>query len=132
MLFSVKKAVAGVLIGLGAAAVVLATDALLTAIGGDGQNFLQSIEFKTYDWRLTHTAQPATARRDIALIDIDEYSLRNLEPNTGRWPWPRAVHSMLHRLSGACAGQGDRLRRRVQCSGRAVGFSIRWRDVDRR
>jgi adenylate cyclase len=44
---------------------------------------------------LTHTAQPITARRDIALVDIDEYSLRNLEPNTGKWPWPRAVHSML-------------------------------------
>jgi adenylate cyclase len=95
MLFSARKTVAGMLIGLGAAAVVLATDTLSTAIGGDGQNFLQSIELKTYDWRLTHTAQPATARRDIALVDIDEYSLRNLEPNTGRWPWPRAVHSML-------------------------------------
>jgi adenylate cyclase len=91
----VRKAVAGLLIGLAAAAVVLATDAVLTALAGGGQNFLQSIELKTYDWRLTRTAQPATARRDIALVDIDEYSLRNLEPNTGRWPWPRAVHSML-------------------------------------
>ena len=68
---------------------------LSTVLAGGGQNFLQSIELKTYDWRLTHTAQPSTARRDIALVDIDEYSLRNLEPNTGRWPWPRAVHSML-------------------------------------
>jgi adenylate cyclase len=91
----VRKPVAGVLIGLGAAALVLATDLLLTALAGGGQSFLQSLEFKTYDWRLTHTAQPATARRDIALVDIDEYSLRNLEPNTGQWPWPRAVHSML-------------------------------------
>jgi adenylate cyclase len=90
----VRKAVAGLLIGLGAAALVLLIDVLATALAG-GQNFLQSIELKTYDWRLTRTAQPATARRDIALIDIDEYSLRNLEANTGRWPWPRAVHSML-------------------------------------
>jgi adenylate cyclase len=91
----VRKVVAGLLIGLAAAAVVLTADLLLTALAGGGQNFLQSIELKTYDWRLTHTAQPAAARRDIALVDIDEYSLRNLEANTGRWPWPRAVHSML-------------------------------------
>ncbi len=39
--------------------------------------------------------QPATARKDLALVEIDEYSLRNLEQNAGRWPWPRAVHSML-------------------------------------
>ena len=57
------------------------------------------VELKTYDWRLTHTAQPRAARQDIALVEIDEYSLRNLEPNAGRWPWPRAIHSMLHRLS---------------------------------
>jgi adenylate cyclase len=91
----VRKAVAGLLIGLGAAALVLLIDVLATAVAGGGQNFLQSIELKTYDWRLTRTARPATARRDIALVDIDEYSLRNLEPNTGKWPWPRAVHSML-------------------------------------
>ena len=90
-----RKTAAGLLIGLGAAAVVLVADLLLTTLAGDGQNFLQSIELKTYDWRLTRTADPRTARHDIALIDIDEYSLRNLEPNTGKWPWPRAVHSML-------------------------------------
>jgi CHASE2 domain-containing sensor protein len=44
---------------------------------------------------LSHTARPDTARTDIALVEIDEYSLRNLQPNAGRWPWPRAVHSML-------------------------------------
>ena len=90
-----RKAVAGLLIGLGAGLMVLGADRLLTAAAGDGQGFLQTIELKTYDWRLTRTANPATARRDIALVDIDEYSLQNLEPNTGRWPWPRAVHSML-------------------------------------
>jgi adenylate cyclase len=91
----VRKAVAGLLIGLGAAALILASDFVLTALAGSGQSFLQSLELKTYDWRLTQTAEPATARPDIALVDIDEYSMRNLEANTGRWPWPRAVHSML-------------------------------------
>ncbi len=90
-----KRAGPGLLIGLGAAAVILGLDLLFGAIAADGQSFLRTIELKTYDWRLTNTADPATARKDIALIDIDEYSLQNLEPNTGKWPWPRAVHSML-------------------------------------
>jgi adenylate cyclase len=92
----VRTGVAGLLVGLGAGVLVLATDWMVTAIGGAGAlTPLQTVELKTYDWRLTRTARPETARRDIALVEIDEYSLRNLEPNAGRWPWPRAVHSML-------------------------------------
>jgi adenylate cyclase len=90
------KGVAGLLVGLGAAALVLGTDLVSGAVAaGSGLNPLQTIELKTYDWRLTRTARPETARQDIALIEIDEYSLRNLEPYAGRWPWPRVVHAML-------------------------------------
>src|SRR6185436_9791731 len=32
---------------------------------------------------------------DIFLVTIDEYSLRNLEPALGRWPWPRLIHAEL-------------------------------------
>ena len=81
-----RKAAAGFLVGLCAALLVLAvtdTDALRT------------IELKTYDWRLTRTADPSTARKDIALVEIDEYSLRNLQQVAGRWPWPRVVHASL-------------------------------------
>jgi adenylate cyclase len=90
------KGVAGLLVGLGAAALVLGTD-LLSGAGaaGSGLHPLRTIELKTYDWRLTRTARPETARKDIALIEIDEYSLRNLQPYAGRWPWPRVVHAML-------------------------------------
>jgi adenylate cyclase len=92
----VSKTLAGLLVGLGAAAVVLAADVLCTATtGGVGSNPLQTIELKTYDWRLSHAARPETARRDIALVEIDELSLRSLQKNAGMWPWPRAVHSML-------------------------------------
>jgi adenylate cyclase len=92
----VRKGVAGFLVGLGAAALVLVPDGVLTAIGGARTlTPFQTIELKTYDWRLVRAARPETARRDIALVEIDEYSLRNLEPNAGRWPWPRVVHSML-------------------------------------
>jgi adenylate cyclase len=74
---------------------VLALAAVTSRVSAGGVDPLQSIEFRTYDWRLTRTARPDTARQDLALVEIDEYSLRNLQPNAGRWPWPRAVHSML-------------------------------------
>ena len=54
-----------------------------------------TVELKTYDWRLARTADPSTARKDIALVEIDEYSLRNLQQHAGRWPWPRVVHASL-------------------------------------
>jgi adenylate cyclase len=92
----VRKSLAGALAGLCAAAIVLAADRLFTAMtDGAGPHPLQTIELKTYDWRLSRTARPDTARTDIALVEIDEYTLRNLEPYVGRWPWPRVVHSML-------------------------------------
>ena len=81
-----RKAAVGLLIGFCAAAIVL----LLTNL----QAF-QTVELKTYDWRLTRTADPSTARKDIVLVEIDEYSLRNLEADAGRWPWPRIVHAAL-------------------------------------
>ena len=75
---------------------MLVFDALFSALGGrTGVNPLQTVELKTYDWRLERTAQPASARKDIALVEIDEYTLRNLQQNVGRWPWPRVVHSSL-------------------------------------
>ncbi len=92
----VRKVVAGLLIGAAAAALILGLDAALTALlGSPDRNPFQTVELKTYDWRLRQTAQPLAARSDIALVEIDEYSLRNLEPLTGRWPWPRLIHSMI-------------------------------------
>jgi len=89
-----RKASAGLLVGCTAAATVLAVDLLFTRFTS-GLHPLEAVELRTYDWRLSHTARPDTARQDIALVEIDEYSLRNLQPNAGRWPWPRAVHSLL-------------------------------------
>jgi adenylate cyclase len=89
-----RKASAGLLVGCTAAVIVLAVDLLFTRFSS-GLHPLEAVELRTYDWRLSHTARPAMARTDIALVEIDEYSLRNLQPNAGRWPWPRAVHSML-------------------------------------
>jgi adenylate cyclase len=54
---------------------------------------LRTLEDATYDWRLRATARQADARPDIALIVINESSLRAMDPIFGRWPWPRIVHS---------------------------------------
>jgi adenylate cyclase len=88
--------VAGLLVGLASGATVLGADLMSGALAPrSGGHPMQIAEFKTYDWRLTQTARPETARTDIALVEIDEYSLRNLQPYAGRWPWPRVVHAML-------------------------------------
>jgi adenylate cyclase len=89
----VWKALAGVVVGVAMAALVLSADALFARILGAAANPLQVVELKTYDWRLNRTARPESARRDIALVEIDEGSLRTLQPFAGRWPWPRVVHS---------------------------------------
>ncbi len=96
-----RQIIAGTSIGLGAAALVLAAHWLLARPGGAG--FLQAVEMRTYDWRLVSTARPSTARQDIVLIEIDEYSLRNLQPFAGRWPWPRVMHAGLLDYLGRAA-----------------------------
>src|SRR5579872_3471686 len=90
-----RRVLAGTVVGLLAAVIVIGTDLLLTRISAGGVQPLQAIELRTYDWRLSHTARPETAVKNIALVEIDEYSLRNLQPNAGRWPWPRIVHAEL-------------------------------------
>jgi adenylate cyclase len=55
-------------------------------------------ELSTYDLRLVAAqrgglAKDDAVRTDIAIVEIDETSLRLLEPTFGRWPWPRVVHS---------------------------------------
>jgi adenylate cyclase len=82
----VRKVLVGTLVGLLAALAVWLLG--FTA-------FFQTIELKTYDWRVAHTANPATARQDIVLVSIDNASIRSLEPHVGRWPWPRLVHAHL-------------------------------------
>ena len=89
-----KRVAIGTLIGLIAALVVLAAVAAFPRSGGSPSPF-DSVELKTYDWRMTRTARSGTARTDIALVDIDEASIRNAEPIAGRWPWPRVMHAML-------------------------------------
>ncbi|TAK11562.1 MAG: CHASE2 domain-containing protein [Acidobacteria bacterium] len=56
---------------------------------------LTALENSTYDWRLRLEADPAAARSDIVIVEINDSSLAALEPVFGRWPWPRAVHAAI-------------------------------------
>jgi len=82
----VRKVLIGAAIGL-AAAVAAALLGLIPLV--------DTFERKTYDWRIQRTADPASARKDIVLVAIDQSSVRNLEPLVGRWPWPRMIHASL-------------------------------------
>ena len=44
---------------------------------------------------MRRTIEPAGAPKRIAIVEIDEQTLRALEPVAGRWPWPRLFHGGL-------------------------------------
>lgn len=72
--------------------------AWVLAWGLGGLGVFEDQELSTYDRRLTAVhraglARGEATRNDVAIIEIDETSLRLLEPTFGRWPWPRVVHS---------------------------------------
>jgi len=57
--------------------------------------FFQVAESKLYDLGMRWTVDPAHAHPAISVVEIDEISLRRLEPVVGRWPWPRLVHAVV-------------------------------------
>lgn len=73
-------------LGLACAAAALAT--VMAAVP-----LVRTLELKTYDARVRTTTAGLPARDNILIVDIDESSLRKLEPLVGRWPWPRLVHA---------------------------------------
>ncbi|MDQ3170214.1 MAG: adenylate/guanylate cyclase domain-containing protein [Acidobacteriota bacterium] len=81
-----RKLAAGLAIGVAAGALALAI--------GHTPPFVTA-EAKLYDMRMRRAAGSGAPRADIALVEINETSLRDLEPLLGRWPWPRLTHAML-------------------------------------
>ncbi len=87
-----RKLLAGVAIGLGAAGLVF-----LVAWPGS----LDKAELQTYDWRtrmlvrLRSLQGQPLVRPDIVLVEITDASIRDLSEFVGRWPWPRALQAML-------------------------------------
>ena len=67
----------------------------LLALGLGRVPFIRGVEWKLYDLRMRQTVDPANAPRNIAIVEIDEDSIRDLEPLVGRWPWPRMLHARL-------------------------------------
>jgi adenylate cyclase len=55
----------------------------------------QAFEWSLYDLRMRLTIDPDQAPKRIAIVEIDEQTLRALEPVAGRWPWPRLFHGGL-------------------------------------
>jgi len=76
----------GVIAGIG-----LLASALAVAAGGT--EFLRRVENASYDRRVAASATPVRPESPILIVDINESSVRALEPLVGRWPWPRAVHA---------------------------------------
>jgi adenylate cyclase len=58
-------------------------------------DFTNRIELQTYDLRVAATARPSAPSNDVVLVAIDNDSIRRLEPQVGRWPWPRMIHAMV-------------------------------------
>ena len=51
--------------------------------------------FVEHAFRIARRSAGIAEAHRIALVEIDEYSLQNLEGAAGRWPWPRIVHASL-------------------------------------
>ena len=61
-------------------------------------------ELKTYDWRIRRAADPSSVHQDIALVHINDTSIRDFSNVIGRWPWPRiALASVIDFLKRAPA-----------------------------
>lgn len=54
---------------------------------------LTTLENISYDQRVKLIRGKTAAPDDVAVILIDEASLRAMDPVVGRWPWPRSVHA---------------------------------------
>ena len=83
-----RKVAAGLLLGASSALVVLLL--AWTKLGG-----LDRLDLQIYDWSLRRLASPDLASQDIALVEINDASIRDYAPAVGRWPWPRVLQSNL-------------------------------------
>ena len=81
-----RKFLAGLLLGVGSALIVL-------LLGWTG--VLDRLELQLYDWSLRQRADPGSVNRDIVLVEINDASIRDYSEAVGRWPWPRVLQSNL-------------------------------------
>lgn len=66
--------------------------------------FIQTLENKTWDWRVSHLQNPKQHDSNIKLILIDQDSLDWAETNFQlSWPWPREIYA---KMVDYCYAQG--------------------------
>jgi adenylate cyclase len=78
-----------------AAAGAIGLAAGLAALAVGRLPLARTAEWKLYDLRMRAALDPAGAPAEIAIVEIDEQTVRALEPVAGRWPWPRVFHAGL-------------------------------------
>jgi len=81
-------------------------------------HLLQPLENRLLDRFVQGQATQLAPDPDIVLVDIDEKSLAVMQPEAGRWPWPRVVHAEL--IEGLAAQKP-----------RAIVFDIMFTEPDR-
>ena len=81
-------------------------------------HLLQPLENRLLDRFVKAQAAKLAPDPDIVLVDIDEKSLAVMQPEAGRWPWPRVVHAEL--IEGLAAQKP-----------RAIVFDIMFTEHDR-
>ena len=82
--FARKKLLSGVIIALSTAILVNA---------GFYFGLFEELELKAFDLRERYFSRSRHPADEIAVILIDEASLRGMNPIVGRWPWPRSLHA---------------------------------------
>lgn len=81
-----RKVAIGVALGVGSAAIIL-----LLAWAG----YLETPELQLYDWRMRRVAAPDSVNKNIVLVEINDTTIRDMEPLFGHWPWPRVAMSFV-------------------------------------
>src|SRR5215471_10442227 len=77
------------LIGLGLGAVAAALVLTVSA----STDLLDRYELTTYDLRMRIAENPSAINKNIVFVEINDLSIRKLQPVFGRWPWPRLAVS---------------------------------------
>jgi len=68
---------------------------MLTVWGMDFAGFFTSLNNSLYDSAVRRVRLQKSASDEVAVVLIDEASLRAMNGVAGRWPWPRAIYSDL-------------------------------------
>jgi adenylate cyclase len=72
---------------------LIAVAVIALTLGLYYSGMLTTLENISYDWRMKTVRSEVAAPDEVAVILIDEASLRAMDPLVGRWPWPRSVQA---------------------------------------